>query len=182
MDTFAIRKVFKKIARIYNQKNKEELVWYVLPCDLLPKKRDHKKDLAIIVNTDTSYGSGSHWQAIWIPKRRNVCYFFDSYGRQATNNFIREFIHKNSTNYTCPFIQFQDFNSTCCGEYCCLFILSFVQKLRLECFIKQFEKNKNNFKANDELVQKLFKRYFKNVNNRSLLPIQSCKSFFSCRN
>ena len=92
--------------------------------DQLPKSR--KKMFSLIINTDSSRESGSHWIALVY--KNNIYYFIDSYGRNFTNitfpdDFrlaITKYIGKKQCIYCKKFLQ--QLTSNTCGEYASYFV------------------------------------------------------------
>ena len=64
--------------------------------DLLPEKKplDMK---AYIVNTDISMDPGEPWVAIYF--RRDQAIYFDSYGRPPEEDYVLQFLKRNSTRW-----------------------------------------------------------------------------------
>lgn len=158
MDTIAIKKTLRKIAKSYEKKNKKKLFNHVCACDLLPKKIQNNQDSIIIVNEDTSDKPGSHWHAIWITSKKK-CYFFDSYGERPNNKYIMSFMKSNSTKQYWNNRQLQSFYSYCCGEYCCMFAYTFAKTNNSGDFFNQFN---SNLHKNDEKVQSMYTCTFHN--------------------
>lgn len=181
MDTHTLICCLRKISVCYFKKNKKKLYYFVLPCDLLPKKVPTKNDTMIIVNTGNSSSSGLHWQGIWLSSK---CYFFDSYGRKPTNVFIKRFIEQNSKKIHYNPQRLQGYFSLCCGEYCCLFLLSQSKNIPMKKFLKSF--NRKNFKSNDKKAVKLFNLAFSGILDKkkqkcSKISKQTCKSYDECK-
>lgn len=173
MNTFSIKQTLKKIALSYELEHKKKLFYRVCACDLLPNRIPNNQETIIIVNLDTSDKSGSHWQAMWFSFDR-TCYFFDSYGQQPTNHYIKNFIktHAHTTYWNKQ--QIQSYYSYCCGEYCCMFAYSMAKIDAITCFFKQFS---TNLHSNDDKIRSMYNCTF---NNRGCS--QGCKSYFNCIN
>lgn len=183
MDTLQLKKTLAQIKRTANRLKKRKITLRVCSCDLLPKRLPECAEYGFIVNTDTSSSPGAHWQGIWIKCEREkgrlikICYFFDSYGRLPENDYIRTFIARNSSTMVWNDRQCQSFESTNCGEYCCLFVQHMANQLSFECFLKQFDAD---FKHNDVTAAKLYSNSFKTISKINRSCIQSCKNFYQC--
>jgi hypothetical protein len=77
MDSYKIDQLFKKYKFTNDQ------YCGVLPIDKLPLRKV-KKPCCFIVNTDDSTLPGTHWFAIYIPKKGKIEYF-DSFGLKPIN-------------------------------------------------------------------------------------------------
>lgn len=184
MDTQTIQKVLSHITKLYEKQFEEKLFHYVGPCDTLPKSIPKNKNSVYIINTDPSTKSGTHWLCLWISKRKQFSYFFDSYGRPPIfNKYIQNFIETHCKIIHWNVKQIQAYNSFVCGEYCCLFAACLSNKKHPKCFFKQFE---NSYKQNDKLAKILFWCLFKKTKQvrlcKTLKCIQNCKSFTQCSN
>lgn len=166
MDTYTLEKVLGRLVRTRIKSNQTKIIFGVYPCDSLKlrsvlKKQNTTSARAIIVNTDESTKSGTHWQALFIPARkskekRRTCYFFDSYGRPPTNNYIREYI-KSLTHVThWNSIQLQAYNSLYCGEWCCVFLSFMLRGIGMNKFYDHF--STTDFKLNDDTMMYEFCR------------------------
>lgn len=104
------------ILRQYLGKN---LFLGVFPSDRLPKI--YSTPLCFVANTDP--GRGEHWVAFWIDSTTNT-EFFDSYARPPYlypqfQYFFRQ-LKTSIVNFSVKPIQ--NYNSTCCGEYCIFYL------------------------------------------------------------
>lgn len=113
------------------------------------------KPAMLVVNKDPDYMRGSHWMAVYINKF-GYGHFFDSFGKKPPENILK-FIRRNTVIWSYNTRQIQDFTSTCCGQYCILFLLNCVMGNSVEDFLKLFDQN---WKNNDFICNKLFKIYF----------------------
>lgn len=146
----------------------------VFPLDRIPKFIKNKPAL-LVVNTDKSNKPGSHWVAIYLPLKGNAEYF-DSYGiKPMHDEFIQFFKRQKFVKVLYNNIQLQNYFSTVCGEYCCVFLLQRTKNKTLENFIKTYF-NKKNFEDNDKIVETLFLKSF----NRKIMqgggPIKNLHS------
>lgn len=117
----------------------------VFPCDGLPK---HKAGfLYFIVNLDPKHLPGSHWIAIAFKK--NVAFYFDSYGRPPLQKDILNFMNGNSQIIRYNSACFQSSKTATCGLFSLYFLHRFSRDLSMkhlevkntdknEIFIRQF--------------------------------------------
>lgn len=139
----------------------------------------------IICNSDKSTNPGEHWLALYLPAphrdtrlataasashitKNNIrnfrsCYYFDSYGFMPTNEYIINFIKKNTREMYWNRHQLQSYHSYTCGEYCCMFV-----------FLKQFDNKRH---SNDVKIRSMFNCMF---NDKQCT--QNSKSYFECIN
>jgi hypothetical protein len=146
----------------------------VYPLDLLPEKIDKNKIFACIVNFDKSNQKGSHWISIFYSGNRNPVEYFDSYGQPPQHSEIKLFLKKFGSKYIHNKHQLQEYFSTVCGQYCCVYLSSRLLGVSLSKFIKQF--SKNNFNLNDDVIARVFNKIFatrKRVRKR-MVCVQSC--------
>lgn len=131
----------------------------VFPLDRIPRIIS-KRPALLVVNTDKSNRPGRHWVAIYLPSKGNPEYF-DSYGLKPIHKeFIKFFKRQNFTKILHNEMQLQDFLSTVCGQYCCVYLLNRAKNKTLQQFIKKYFKS-GKFRQNDKRVQKLFLKNFK---------------------
>ena len=93
----------------------------VYPSDILPPSITLCANL--IVNTDPHTASGTHWLANHLQPRSYFGYFFDSYGLPPLNPSIANFISRTCSVWEYNTTRLQEWKSTDCGQYCCLFVL-----------------------------------------------------------
>lgn len=125
----------------------------VYASDSLPKRRGSYK--SFIVNLDAKHLAGSHWIGIFFSDHKdktsqtNSAFYFDSYGRFATDKNILKFLTNNAEKIDCNFYGFQNFNTFTCGHFCLYFLYQFnrsrdlhdlsrTQRGKNEIFIKAF--------------------------------------------
>lgn len=191
-----IRNALKKIAKIYESKNKKKIFYRVCACDMLPKRLPTNQDVMIICNTDKSTNPGEHWLGLYLPAPHRVvpggtaasashitknnirnfrsCHFFDSYGYMPTNEYIINFIKKNAREMYWNRHQLQSYHSYTCGEYCCMFAYSMAKNNNIKCFLKQFGKKLH---SNDVKIRSMFNCTFYDKK-----CTQHSKSYFDCVN
>lgn len=176
MDTYTLEKILSIVAQKYRKNHRENIKIGVFSCDQLKNlRKNDKRAVALIVNTDSSENAGIHWQAIWIPpqelKEERKCYFFDSYGRPPMNDEIRKFI-TNNTDITIWYNQqLQGFDSICCGEWCCVFLSCVSDGCSTERFCRQF--SSSNFTKNDHKILGMYNTIFF-VKNSKMKTRQIC--------
>lgn len=158
----------------------------VYPADYLiqtkiQKKKNKTSARAIIVNTDESFKPGAHWQALFIPagdhsskKKRRRCFFFDSYGRPPTSQYIREYIKSVSELTKWNTQQLQAYDSLYCGEWCCVFLACVLKGIKQKEFYDHF--STTDYKANDEKMMHEFCTMFRGYKNKSKIR-QICCTF-----
>jgi hypothetical protein len=116
----------------------------------------NKKKIGIIFNTDVSTGNGEHWITLYIDLEEKYIYFFDSVGDKPTNeiktliNDLKKEYEKYNYNFKIEINkkEFQKDNSSC-GIWALWFIIS------------KLENGKINKKANDKLMYKKRKKFFR---------------------
>ena len=102
-----------------------------------------------ILNLDETGNGGSHWVALYVPKKGDYSYYMDSYGivpPEAVKDYSKRSKKKDVIYNT---KQIQSLRSDFCGQYSLLF-LYYMQKekgslnKRFENFLKTFEKYNYN--------------------------------------
>lgn len=127
----------------------------VFASDKLPR-RILEKPSCLIVNTDPANKPGTHWVAIYIPPRGPYEYF-DSFGLKPQVKNIKNFILKNSKNYTSNSKQLQSIFSMACGNYCCEYLLHRCQGKTMKQFLKKYV---NEPTKNDAIILRQFNLHF----------------------
>jgi hypothetical protein len=150
MNTVEITNAMKK-----NNKTKSYFKG-VYACDKLPRTKV-KKPTCFIINTDPSSKPGTHWVAVYFPKKGSAEYF-DSFGFRPKINSITNFINTNCTRFTYNKIQLQNIFSTVCGNYCCEYLLHRCQGKSRSLFFKNY--SFKNTTQNDATTIKNFKLHF----------------------
>lgn len=113
----------------------------------------------LIVNSDPISKPGTHWLAMSI----DACgkgQFFDSYGERPRVSLHKRFLSRVCKSWTYNHVDLQALDSLVCGHYCVMYILCKAHGYTLSDFVKCFSPN---CAQNDELVEKMFLRYSKNV-------------------
>jgi hypothetical protein len=142
----------------------------VFPRDKLPNMlKISKFPCCFVLNTDTSKLKGSHWVAVYYPKR-NICEFFDSYGMLPSAYSI----DINPSDYNQK--RLQSYKSTVCGQYCIYFLYHRSLTHSLHSTLKSFT---SNCGSNDILVACFVKKHFK-ISNPVLKHSFDCPHSQSC--
>lgn len=152
MNTVQIMNVMKK-----NNKTKQYFQG-VFASDKLPKLKV-KKPSCFIINTDPSSKPGTHWVAIYFPKKGSAEYF-DSFGFKPKIKSITNFLTANCKRYTYNKIQLQNIFSTVCGNYCCEYLMHRCQGKSKNLFFKKYPFK--NTTQNDAVTIKNFNSHFLN--------------------
>lgn len=162
MNTFQIETCLK------NNRDTEKIFCGVYAADKIPSVHQIKKPL-LIVNTDSSHHSGTHWIVFFIRKkdaRNTQIEIFDSSGeiKMMKNKYFKRYFQINfplqhiKINTNCV----QSYTSNLCGIYCIVFALYKARKKSFDYFLKLF--HPKNLRENDRKVVKIFKKYFKSSN------------------
>lgn len=133
----------------------------VFPSDRIPNLSftKRKRSYALIVNLDKNRQSGSHWIALYLPKRRNgIAEYFDSYGLPprlpsflALLRKYRGYVYNNITLQS-PF-------STVCGQYCLFYLCRRARGHNIRSILSTF--HNLSLHVNDVVVNRYVKRYFR---------------------
>lgn len=180
MNTDQIKQVLEFISDRYFREIRDKLITKVCASDELVNIRVSKvRNSCFIVNTDPSTKPGAHWQVLWFTKvyKKQTCFFMDSYGQPPENESIKKFIKKNSVDLICNDKQLQSFDSSLCGEYCCLFALHMSETDSFHEFTKYYG---DNYTKNDEDTKELFCFYIADRIKRTFCN-QGCISYNSCK-
>lgn len=138
------------INRYVSMFQKRNIFKGVFPCDRLPRK--FNLPAAFIINLSTHYEPGSHWVGLYINENGHA-YYFDSFGIDVKNFFIRTFIRLHSKKLTINRKQLQHISSIKCGKFCCVFV-SFILK---NCPISEFLKKCSlNLFVNDITIENMY--------------------------
>lgn len=126
--------------------------------DHLPRHIDRTQPAALIVNTDTSAYSGSHWIALYFNGLGQFEYF-DSFGLPPLHADIIHFIQRNSDRspvYNTRMLQ--DINNTTCGLYALYFLLMKCRGSSMSRILQRFGHRQH---VNDRLVFRLVTPWLK---------------------
>jgi hypothetical protein len=75
--------------------------------DLL-KKNKHK--IGMVINLDTSNGSGTHWVSLYANLKKRQLYFFDSYGKKPMKSIFK-FMNRIYNEFTNRNLDYNDINT-----------------------------------------------------------------------
>ena len=133
MDSDQIKRILKKCPQENN------CFIGVFSCDKLPKIK--KIPCCFIANTDPSYLSGEHWIAIYVVNKSTADYF-DSFGQPPENKHFKKFLSQfQNYNYNSTCIQGSD--TTVCGQYCVIFLISRQIGYEMDLIIERLHANEN---------------------------------------
>ena len=133
----------------------------VFPSDRIPDLSviTCKRAYALIVNLDKSGWPGSHWVALYLPKRHNaIAEYFDSYGQPPTEPNFLTLLCKYK-GYVYNNIALQSPYSSVCGQYCLFYLCHRARKHSFELIRGMF--HNLNMHANEVGENKYVKRYFR---------------------
>jgi hypothetical protein len=116
-----------------------------------------RKPAAIIANTDEQDKPGTHWVAMYIPKRGCI-EFFDSYGLPPLADGHMKFLNKKGVSFNK--MELQSLTSKVCGQFCLCFLGSRMNGHSMRDFQKLFSKNT---KSNDHIVRSHVNKIFKHL-------------------
>lgn len=118
--------------------------------DILPKRLySNKHSSAYIINLDKHTGYGTHWIAIYIPRRKDYIEYFDSTGQLPYYNTLKRFVSKRK-HYVYNNIRLQSYMSTTCGQYCLFYLCARVHGLKPHEILSLFKTDDYTF--NDYFV------------------------------
>lgn len=126
----------------------------VFPSDCLPTISDKSKTFGLVVNTDSSDRSGTHWLAVVV--QNGICHYFDSFGGLPKVKTIHQFCEQ----FTSCFFnreKHQNMHEVTCGAYC-VFVIN-----EMLCHGRSFHSVVSTFhriKRDDMYVRKYLTRYF----------------------
>ena len=119
------------------------------PCDLHPKVNS-KKMFCLVFNLSKHDTKGSHFIAVFASKKDII--YFDPYGSNPTNTFIKKFVQNNKKkrkliiNKKC----IQSCSSIFCGFFCLGFLIAQKHQITLNSFLSYFESSK--LETNDQKI------------------------------
>jgi hypothetical protein len=131
----------------------------VYPSDALPQS--NKPIQSVIFNLSKHDEEGSHFIAILKTPRK--IFYFDSFGKDCSNENIKKFILNFNIKIEYNKFQIQNDTSSLCGYYCFYFLHTCSLKRRsLNYFIKIFTTNKNQLFINELKLLKYILKIIKN--------------------
>ena len=118
--------------------------------DTLPRRlRSNKHSSAYIINLDKRAGYGTHWIAVYIPRRKDYIEYFDSTGEIPYYDTLLRFVSKRK-HYIYNNLRLQSYMSTTCGQYCLFYLCSRVHGLKPVEILSLFKAD--DFIFNDHFV------------------------------
>ena len=152
----------------------------VFACDQLPLNATLSRPLALVVNTDPSHQSGTHWLAVYIDTH-NQASFFDSFGNPPDRfaKSIGKFLEANCNDVQYITRQVQSSCSAVCGQHCVFFLLHMDKS---EDYDALSTKYKVNTHTNDRMVCRFVKKLHPSVTCKSIDNtncIQCAVSFYN---
>ena len=124
----------------------------------------HLNSLPCVTQLPKSYIiliDNSHWISLVLPRKKQCCYYFDSFGEGVKSQVLVDFLRKLSyKKIVYNQIQIQHNNSEQCGWFCFLFLMSVqTSKKEFRRFINIFDHVNlllNDFILEDEVCNKYF--------------------------
>lgn len=116
-------------------------------CDNIPEI-EQNQHINYILNLSKVNEPGSHFVALIIKK--DLVYYFDSFGQKCTNPQILSYMARLSRDITYNSIKVQDLDSKMCGYYCALMMLRNDSNCTLKSDIP-FYTDKDKLSLNDKL-------------------------------
>lgn len=93
--------------------------------DNLPKKSRGIE--CWILNHDDSRSAGTHWTAL--AKINDTAWYFDSFGRLLPPIEVKKYLGEK-VNILYNYKQYQDFDTTVCGQLCLRFLVTFWKSVK----------------------------------------------------
>ncbi len=128
----------------------------VFPADLLPRTVPIRP-ACVIINSDPSHLSGTHWTCFYLSAFSAGVEYFDSLGAAPTNPFFSRFIARNGGLVWYNRKPIQATSSDVCGEYSCTYSIKRCLGLSSSQFVNIFNKSRNK---NDHLLLIMFNSLF----------------------
>lgn len=122
----------------------------VFACDSLPFR--FTLPAAFVINLSRHDEGGSHWVAIYISEI-GIAYYFDSFGLDVKNTFIRAFLKFHSKKIVYNNKQLQHITSNKCGKFCCVFIANILKNIPIQRFLNKFG---INLLINDFIIENMY--------------------------
>lgn len=119
---------------------------------------ENKYPFLLVVNSDPSTQSGTHWMAMYFPSEREG-EFYDSYGNDAKfyNKDFERFMKRHSKRNIFNTIPIQSNSSNVCGHHCLFYLIHRVRQVDMESIIKFFSPDKD---WNDIMVNDFIYKHF----------------------
>ena len=118
-----------------------------------------------IVNLSRLGETGSHFTAVSInipSTGEPECSYFDSFGIECGNDYIKSYIRSFSHSYSYSTVQLQPYTSQHCGLYCLAYVITCEMGKDMLYFLEHF--NSTDIHANDRIVTNYINHYFKSIN------------------
>ena len=125
----------------------------VFAADEIPKKWG--KPAAFVFNTDDHTKPGHHWVSVYVDKKNNKGWFFDSYGLPPIVPNHSKCLRKNCKHFEWNTKRLQSDTSEVCGHYCIMFLNYMSEGSNVKKFLENFS---DNFIKNDEIVRNYISR------------------------
>lgn len=90
----------------------------IFPSDSLPRHK--QRFTSFIMNLDPKHLPGIHWVAVYF--KGDTALFFNSYGKPPSRRDILHFLKRNCKQIKWNTLQFQNFYTTSCGQFCLFFL------------------------------------------------------------
>jgi len=123
--------------------------------DNLPVIR--RRPVLLVVNTDNSKKSGSHWVAMFIDSNNGE--FFDSLGQQPLVDFA-SFMNRYCSHWTYSDMQIQSISSYFCGHYVIYFCIQRKRGIDMQKILRIFT---NDTGFNDMVIHRIVCRTLLNA-------------------
>lgn len=148
------------------------------PLDKLPKCLLPRPSICV-ANTDPAGEPGEHWVGFYFSDDVGKSVdFFDSYGLSPQKDEFFKFMDRNSDVCVFNNKQLQDFQSSSCGKFVCLFLLYRCLGFSMSTFQNMFS---HNLKTNEKLVQEMYEfHFFASMSRKNLLYVPPADFGYPC--
>lgn len=128
------------------------------PCDKLPTNIGQSV-FGLVVNTEDHTQPGGHWLAIYSSSLLEPVEYFDSYGNEPTNKYIKDFI-QNTPNRLQQHSgkQVQQVFSASCGLHCVYYLVNRCMGIAYQDILNTYSNTK--LSENDNMVNAFCKENF----------------------
>ena len=137
--------------------------------------------IILVVHTAAGEGKGvsGHWFLIWMDKKTNDVYLFDSYGKYPDRHivelghdrveydedhlYLTQMLENDNTIRTIKYnpnqYQSKSYNVATCGKWCCwrlmMYLAGILDERKFKTLVREAKK-KLRVRGNDEIVNKIF--------------------------